>query len=67
MNFKRILVAINHSLITSIVVERALHLAQQEQPNLMILHCLVGVAALDPLIESGGMFGLYPINTGFSQ
>jgi nucleotide-binding universal stress UspA family protein len=67
MNFKRILVAINHSLITSIVVERALHLAQQEQANLMIVHCLVGVAALDPLIESGGMFGLYPINTGFSQ
>jgi nucleotide-binding universal stress UspA family protein len=67
MNFKRILVAINHSLLTSIVVERALNLAQQEQANLMILHCLVDVAKLDPLIESGGRFGLYPFDTGFSQ
>jgi hypothetical protein len=33
MNFKRILVAINHSLLTSIVFDRALNLAQQEQAN----------------------------------
>lgn len=67
MNFKRILVAINHSPLTSIVFERALHLAQQEQASLMILHCLVDVAGFDPLIESGGTFGIYPINPGLSQ
>jgi nucleotide-binding universal stress UspA family protein len=67
MNFKRILVAINHSPLTSIVFDRALHLAQQEQASLMILHCLVDVARFDPLLESGGMLGVYPINTGFSQ
>ncbi len=67
MNFKRILVAINHSPLTSIVFDRALNLAQQEQANLMILHCLVDFAAIDPGFESGGTFGLYPINTGFSQ
>jgi nucleotide-binding universal stress UspA family protein len=67
MNFKRILVAINHSPLTSIVFDRAVNLAQQEQANLMILHCLVDVAAIDPGFESGGTFGLYPINAGFSQ
>ncbi|MEH1855617.1 MAG: universal stress protein [Nostoc sp.] len=67
MNFKRILVAINHSPLTSIVFDRALNLAQQEQANLMILHCLVDFTAIDPGFESGGTFGLYPINTGFSQ
>lgn len=67
MNFKRILVAINHSPLTSIVFDRALHLAQQEQASLMILHCLVDVAGLDPMIESVGSFGFYPLNTGFSQ
>jgi nucleotide-binding universal stress UspA family protein len=69
MNFKRILVAINHSPLTSIVFDRALNLAQQEQANLMILHCLVDVAALEPLSESGERFGLYPYpsDTGFSQ
>lgn len=34
---------------------------------LMILHCLVDFTAIDTGFESGGMFGLYPINTGFSQ
>ena len=67
MKFKRILVAINHSPLTSIVFDRALDLAQQEQANLMILHCLVNFAAIDPGLESSGTFGLYPINTGFSQ
>jgi nucleotide-binding universal stress UspA family protein len=69
MNFKRILVAINHSPLTSIVFDRALHLAQQGQANLMILHCLKDVAALQPLSQSGDRFGLYPYpsNTGFSQ
>ncbi|PHM06640.1 hypothetical protein CK516_32235 [Nostoc sp. 'Peltigera malacea cyanobiont' DB3992] len=47
MNFKRILVAINHSPLTSIVFDRALNLAQQEQANLMILHCLVDFTAID--------------------
>lgn len=67
MNFKRILVAINHSLLTSITIERALHLAQQEQANLMILHCLFDLAGLDLSIELGGAFGLAPTDTGFSQ
>ncbi|MHC5672764.1 universal stress protein [Nostoc sp.] len=67
MNFKRILVAINHSPLTSIVFDRALNLAQQEQANLMILHCLVDFTAINPGFESGGTFGLYPINTGLSQ
>ncbi|MHC5935256.1 universal stress protein [Nostoc sp.] len=66
MNFKRILVAINHSPLTSIVFDRALNLAQQEQAKLMILHCLVDFTAINPGFESGGTFGLYPINTGFS-
>ena len=66
MNFKRILVAINHSPLTSIVFDRALGLAQQEQAKLMILHCLVDFTAIDPGFESSGTFGLYPINTGFS-
>lgn len=69
MNFKRILVAINHSPLTSIVFDRALHLAQQGQANLMILHCLKNVAGLQPPGQSGDRFGLYPYpsNTGFSQ
>ena len=67
MNFKRILVAINHSPLTSIVFERALNLAEQEQANLMILHCLVDFTAIDPRFESGGMFGLYPSSAEFSQ
>ena len=66
MNFKRILVAINHSPLTSIVFDRALNLAQQEQANLMVLHCLANFTAIDPGFQSGGTFGLYPINTGFS-
>ncbi|MBW4444861.1 MAG: universal stress protein [Plectolyngbya sp. WJT66-NPBG17] len=41
MNFQRILVAINHSLLTSTVFDRALNLAQKEQAHLMILHCLI--------------------------
>jgi nucleotide-binding universal stress UspA family protein len=67
MNFKRILVAINHSPLTSIVFDRALNLAQQEQANLMILHCLADFTAIEPGFQSGGTLGLYPINTGFSQ
>ncbi|MGQ4650570.1 universal stress protein [Lyngbya aestuarii] len=69
MNFKRILVAINHSPLTSTVFDRALNLVQQGQANLMILHCLVDVTALEPLSESGERLGLYPYpsNTGFSQ
>ncbi|MEG4577629.1 universal stress protein [Microcoleus sp. N3A4] len=67
MNFKRILVAINHSPLTSIVFDRALNLAQQEQAKLMILHCLADFTAIDPGFQSGGTFGIYPINTGFSQ
>ena len=67
MNFKSILVAINHSPLTSVVFDRALNLAQQEQAKLMILHCLVDLTAIDPGLQLGGRFGLYPINTGFSQ
>ena len=66
MNFKRILVAINHSPLTSIVFDRALNLAQQEQAKLMILHCLVNSTAINPGFVSSGTFGLYPIKTGFS-
>lgn len=67
MNFKRILVAINHSPLTSIVFDRALNLAQQEQQaKLMILHCLADLTAIAPGFQSGGTFGFYPINTGFS-
>jgi len=64
MNFKRILVAINHSPLTSIVFDRALHLAQQEQAHLMILHC---VAEFSQGIESENRYGLYPNDTAFSQ
>ncbi|MCX5965210.1 MAG: universal stress protein [Cyanobacteria bacterium] len=67
MNFKSILVAINHSPLTSVVFDRALNLAQQEQAKLMILHCLVDLTAIDPGFQLGGRFRLYPINTGFSQ
>ena len=67
MNFKRILVAINHSPLTSIVFDRALDLAQQEQANLTILHCLVNLPAIDSGFESSGTFGLYPMDTGLSQ
>jgi nucleotide-binding universal stress UspA family protein len=67
MNFKRILVAINHSPLTSTVFDRALHLAQQEQAHLMILHCVADVAELSQGSESEGMYGLYPNNTAFSQ
>ncbi len=67
MNFKRILVAINHSPLTSIVFDRALNLAQQEQAKLMILHCLVDLTAIAPGFQSGGTFGIYPINTGLPQ
>jgi nucleotide-binding universal stress UspA family protein len=67
MKFKRILVAINHSALTSTVVDRAFHLAQQEQANLMILHCLIDIVMVPPMAESTGTFGIYPINTGFSQ
>lgn len=67
MNFKRILVAIKHSPLTSTVFARTLNLAQKEQANLMILHCLVDIVGLDPLMESGDTFGLYPTDTGFAQ
>ena len=66
MNFKSILVAINHSPLTSVVFDRALNLVQQEQAKLMILHCLVDLTAIDPGLQFG-RFGLYPINTEFSQ
>lgn len=66
MNFKRILVAIHHSPLAPIVFDRALNLAQKEQANLMILHCLVEGTEPVP-IESGATFGLYPIDAGLSQ
>ncbi len=70
MNFKRILVAINHSPLTSTVFDGALHLAQQEQAHLMILTCIKNVAELNSVIGSNGMmygYGLYPISTRSSQ
>ena len=70
MNFKRILVAINHSPLTSAVFNRALHLARQEQARLMILTCIADVAKLDQGFGSDGMmygYGLYPASTRFSQ
>ena len=60
MNFKRILVAINHSPLTSIVFDRALHLAQQEQARLTILYCLFDVVGYNSAIPSGGLYGIYP-------
>lgn len=60
MNFKRILVAINHSPITSLVFDRALHLAQQEQASLTILHCLFDIVGYNSTIASGGLYGIYP-------
>lgn len=70
MNFKRILVAINHSPLASTVFDRALHLAQQEQAHLMILTCIANVAELNSVIGTNGMmygYGLYPISTRSSQ
>ena len=67
MNFNRILVAINHSPLISIVFDQALNLAQQQKVNLMILYCLVDVAEVEPIIESGATFGLYPTNAEFSR
>jgi len=67
MNFKRILVAINHSPLTSIVFDRSLHIAQQEQAHLMILHCIADTVGFSQGIGSEGMYGLYPNNTAFSQ
>ncbi|MBW4540422.1 MAG: universal stress protein [Myxacorys chilensis ATA2-1-KO14] len=67
MNFKRILVTINHSLLTATVFERALDLAQKEQANLMILHCLVDPAESILPLEQGATAGIYPIDAGFSQ
>lgn len=67
MNFKRILVAINHFPLTSTVFDRALHLAQQEQAHLMILHCIADVTKFSQGIESENMYGFYPVNTEFSQ
>ena len=60
MNFKRILVAINHSPLTSIVFDRALHIAQQEQARLTILYCLFDVVGYNSAIASGGLYGVYP-------
>ncbi len=67
MNFKRILVAINHSPLSSTVFDQALSLAQHEQANLMVIHCIVDTAGFDPPIESGATFGLYPTDAGLSQ
>lgn len=67
INFKRILVAVNHSSIASIVFERALNLARQNRSRLMVLHCLA-----DP-VESGispqpmAAFELYPADPNFSE
>ncbi|MBE9122502.1 universal stress protein [Tychonema sp. LEGE 07199] len=61
------MVAINHSPLTSIVFNRALNLAQQEQAKLTLLHWLADLTAIDPGFQSGGTFGFYPINTGLSQ
>ncbi len=67
MNFKRILVAINHSPLTSTVFDRALHMAQQEQAHLMILHCIADTVGFSQGIESESMYGLYPNDTAFSR
>jgi nucleotide-binding universal stress UspA family protein len=68
MNFKRILVAINHSPSTSIVFDRASDLAQKEHANLTILHCIVdNTVGLEPLLESGVGSGFYPADPEFSQ
>jgi hypothetical protein len=53
MNFKSILVAINHSPLTSVVFDSALNLVQQEKAKLMILHCLVDLTSIDPGFQLG--------------
>ncbi len=60
MNFKRILVAVNHSPLNSTVLTRALNLAQVEQANLMILHCLADITQFIPEMELDATFGIYP-------
>ena len=68
MNFKRILVAINHSPSTSIVFERAIDLAQKERANLTILHCIANNSVgLEPLLESGVGSGFYAAAPEFTQ
>lgn len=68
MNFKRILVAINHSNSASIVFERAIDLAQKERANLTILHCIANnTVGLEPLLESGAGTGFYPADPEFTQ
>ncbi len=69
MEFKRIVVAINHSPLASIVFDRALHLAQHEGAHLTILHCLVDIPSTAMPIESGSLsgLGLYQTDLGFSQ
>ncbi len=67
MKFKRILVAVSHSPLESIVVERTLYLAQQTQAQLMILHCLVDVPGFVPAIELGGVFSIASTGAGYSQ
>jgi nucleotide-binding universal stress UspA family protein len=60
MKFKRILVAMIHSPLASMVFDRALHLAHQEQAHLLLLHCLAESIGFDPLLESGGALDIYP-------
>jgi nucleotide-binding universal stress UspA family protein len=58
MNFKRILVAINHSPQASSVFDRALSLARQDGAHLTILHCLAELAATAPPLETMSLGGL---------
>ena len=69
MDFKRIVVAVNHSPLASTVFDRALNLAQHEGAHLTILHCLEEIPNTPiPLAsDSVGGLGLYQSDLGFSQ
>ncbi|OKH26588.1 hypothetical protein NIES593_00545 [Hydrococcus rivularis NIES-593] len=63
MVFKKILVAVDRSNLTSVVFEQALDLAEKDQACLMIFHCFTEVV-LEPLIESGTGLDWYQPDVG---
>lgn len=69
MTFQRILVAIDHSLLTSRVFKKALDIAQSEKANLMIFHCLDAEEEVDigiP-IQSGSGIDIYQQDLVFER
>ncbi len=63
MSFKKILVAIDRSNLTSVVFEQALDLAAKDKAALMIFHCFVE-EMLEPLIEYRTGLDFYPPDMG---